>query len=106
MEALLTRRRPVASLAAVAIGCAGAFTSLSVQAASTSPTLRITSPGLNQLFGDTGSVTFAGTASDAAGVTGVSYQVEERETSKLPPGGNDVELASLLLERSARRAGR
>lgn len=81
MQAFLTRRRPVASLAAVAIGCAGAFTSLSVQAASTPPALRITSPGLNQLFRDTGSVTFAGTASDGAGVTGISYQVEERETS-------------------------
>ena len=38
-------------------------------------------PGLNELFRDTGSVTFAGTASDGAGITGVSYQVEERETS-------------------------
>ncbi len=87
MQALLTRRRPVVSIAAVAIGCAAAFTSLSARAASTSPTLQITSPGINQLFRDTGGVTFSGTASDGVGVTGISYQVEERETSSYLQAG-------------------
>jgi len=88
MENLLTLRRPTAWCAVVAIGCAGAFSSLSVEAATASPTLQITSPGPNQLYLDTGSVTFAGTASDDLGVTGVSYQVEERETSQYLQAGS------------------
>jgi len=82
MHDLLTLRRPIAWCAVVAIGCAGALSTVSVEAAAATPTLQITSPGPNQLYRDTGSVSFAGTATDGLGVTGVSYQVEERETSK------------------------
>jgi hypothetical protein len=81
MQGLLMRQRPVAFLAVVTLGCAGAVTTLPVQAATAAPTIKVTSPSANQLFFQPGSVSFAGTAADGLGVASVTYQVEERETS-------------------------
>jgi hypothetical protein len=68
-------------LAALAIGVAAAFTPVAVQAAA-APTVRIATPSADQLFTEPGSITFSGSAGDAAGVTDVTYEVEERETSR------------------------
>jgi hypothetical protein len=88
MELLLMRRRTVASLAVVTIGCAGALSSLPVQAATPSTTVQVSSPGLDELYLQPKSLSFAGTATDSAGVTAVSYQVQERETSRYLQAGD------------------
>jgi hypothetical protein len=82
MRNLLMPHRLAAWVALVAIGCAGVVVSPEVEAATAAPTVLVTSPSSNELFLVPGTVTFAGTATDSAGVTGVSYQVEERETSR------------------------
>ncbi len=87
-------QRPIGYFAAFALGVAAAFTPAAVQAAAT-PTIRIATPSADQLFTEPGSLIFSGSAGDASGVTGVTYEVEERETSRyLHAGGTFNGVAS------------
>lgn len=88
MRHLLMRQRPAVWVALAAIGCAGVFASSPVEAATAAPTVQVTTPSSEQLYFVPGTVSFTGTATDSTGITGVSYQVQERESSRyLQAGG-------------------
>ena len=82
--------RPTRCIGLAAVGCAVAFASLSISLpahASSTLKVQITSPSIDQLYLQPASVAFAGSASDASGVTAVWYQVQERETSEFLQSG-------------------